>query len=118
MLLHEHIIGLLFFLMSSTTMQVSDQKFRQQVALKDNMQVQMLTMLIVLSSTQIVATLIVFQKDEQWRALLFNPITTVPENSSIWEILWGVTVNDFCVRFFSIILKCVVLVTSFERSEP
>jgi hypothetical protein len=117
MFLHEHVVSIMFFLLSSSILMQADQRFRKQVALKENTQPIVITTLIIISSTQIVSSYLLFQRDPQWRALLINPLSPISEDISFWQVLYGVGVNDFCVRFLSIAFKCVVLITSFERCQ-
>jgi len=80
---------------------------KQQITLKENRQVPLLVLVIAILGFHISVTYLFFQSGQLWRSLLLLP----PKGAlNVWDVMWLIIINDFMVRFFTMIIKsCIVI---------
>jgi len=107
--LHQHKIGLfVFFWLASVIFRVNH-VIKQQVALKENRQINVLAALIAILTLHIFSIYFIFSREQLWKSLLifFPPSQNI---LTFWDALWIVVLNDTMVRFASMVLKCACII--------
>lgn len=111
---HQHLLGLATFAVMTVCLLQLSIRFRQQVALKENLQRRVMAMVFFLSVTNGLSIYLFFAEEELWRYLMFQlpvraealPGHTLP--LSLWEVLWVISMNDMVIRFAGLAINALV----------
>ncbi|GAM29008.1 hypothetical protein SAMD00019534_121840, partial [Acytostelium subglobosum LB1] len=107
--LYKHRQGILMFLWQQAVFTQANQALKTQVALQDKRNVGVLSWLIVILSSNIATTYLFFGSSELWRSLIMlSPRIPI----DIYSAFWVAVLNDFMVRFITMIVKalCVIVI--------
>jgi hypothetical protein len=112
--IYEHRNGLLVFIWMTGIFVHSNQAVKKQVALKDKRSLWVLSGIAAELIMHILFIYFFFRGEELWRYLISLPPRR-PLN--IWLTFWVIVMNDFMVRFSTIVVKCFVIMAA-GRTPP
>lgn len=110
--LYQHKNGIMVFLWNSVTFMHGNQTLKKQVSLKEKRKAWILGWAIVGLSCHIFFMYFFFRSDELWRYLILLP---PKEPLTIWNAFWIIVMNDFIVRFFTMIIKALTIIAVGHR---
>jgi len=105
--IYEHRNGLLLFIWATAIFINSNQAVKKQVSLKEKRSTWVLGGIAATLLFHVLFVYFYFRKEELWRYLVSLP-PRQPLN--IWATFWVIVVNDFIVRFLTIVVKCLVII--------
>jgi len=111
--LYHHRNGILVFIFNTIVFTNANQSLKKQVALKDKRSVWALTGVIFGLVCHIFFMYLFLHGDKLWYSLVLKP----PSHSlDIWTVFWIIVINDFFVRFFTMIVKACVVIAVGHKS--
>lgn len=110
--IYQHRTGILIFLCNSAVFMQVNQSLKKQVSLKDKRKVNVLVAVILGLIGYICLTYAYLRAEEPWRYLILLP---PKELLTVWNAFWIIMINDFFVRFFTMLIKaCIIIVVGHK----
>jgi hypothetical protein len=105
--IYQHRNGILVFLCNTLVFMQANQALKKQVSLKDKRRANVLVAVIIGLSAYVALMYAYLRSEEPWRYLMLLP---PKQPLTVWNALWLVMINDFFVRFFTMIFKAFVII--------